>query len=267
VVAALAPGAVGWSLEPWRESTYEEAGRWAAQRLGGLDGRRLAVESAAERPGLDEVASTGGAVLVAVPRLADLDEGRLDRADVEVFPRARLAAGDPFYLRRAVRVDASQVGSAAPRGLLLRGPELVVVLHPWRGELALRLPLVGSPAGGGRHLIEPPTPAPRELPEKAAGETTGDGGGKATAPAGKLLSITVVASRRWRTPHRIGLEVGARDLPLWTVGRAGESWVYASERWPAAGATGAEGEIELVLPAPAGSADRFEVELWRWTPG
>ncbi|HEX4954511.1 MAG TPA: glycosyltransferase family 39 protein [Thermoanaerobaculia bacterium] len=87
------------------------------------------------------------------PSLAEVPATSLDRSDAEVFLAERLA--EPFYRQRWERTPEAGRLRFGPRWFAARGPELVVLFHPWRqvaegGELAsftVELPL---PAEGGR---------------------------------------------------------------------------------------------------------------------
>lgn len=66
-------------------------------------------------------------------RLQEVDVQRLDRADAEVFPFSRLEGEEgEFYLRRLAGERVVKVERFKPRWFVARGPELVVLLHPWR---------------------------------------------------------------------------------------------------------------------------------------
>jgi hypothetical protein len=236
-VVAWAPGATAWSLEPWHDSTLRAAVR---QALAWSDGAAAAeaAEVVYEAGMLGEVrraAAALGAVAIPAPDLAAFGDGGLDRADVEIFPHGRILAAEPFYLRRLARVDPAAVLTVEP-SWLRRGPAVVAVVHPWRGELAARRSFTG--ADGPRVRLSLP-------------------------PAdGALYSLRVRSTRRWQAPHRLRLEVAGEELPLWTVREEDDRrWLYASQRWPAG-----PQEVVILLPAAAGPRERFELELWRWSP-
>ncbi|HEX9943359.1 MAG TPA: hypothetical protein VGG03_15175, partial [Thermoanaerobaculia bacterium] len=70
--------------------------------------------------------------LTRAVRLTDLDPLSLDRADVEVFPRSRLAGPQAaFYRRRIGRVPREQVEVVGSRAFRSRGEEVMVVSHLW----------------------------------------------------------------------------------------------------------------------------------------
>ncbi len=234
-VAAWAPGAAAWSLEPWHESTLHAAVRRALEPGGAGAPEAAEVIYEAEMSGeVGAAAAARGAVAIPAPDLSALGDGALDRADVEVFPRDRILAAEPFYLRRLARVDPAAVLTVEP-GWLRRGPAVVAAVHRWLGAPAARRTFTGA---DGPRVRQPLPPAD-----------------------GALYSLRVRSPRRWRAPHRLRLEVAGAELPLWTVGEEEDRrWLYASPRWPAG-----PPEVVVLLPERAGPGAEFEVEVWRWS--
>jgi 4-amino-4-deoxy-L-arabinose transferase-like glycosyltransferase len=232
-VAALAIPAAAFSLEPWRESTYEVAARRASARLGSLRNQELVYEGADAGHAFEDLARRRGAFVLGVATLGELAGERLDRADLEVVPRRSLAQGVGLHAERLARASAVEEVSSA--GFLLQGPDLVLLFHPWTGVLAWRGALAGDELDSGRF----------ELPA-----TAGDG----------LRSVRVSTTRRRRAAQRLAVEVGGRRMPLLAAGREGDRFHYASARLPAA-------PVWLILPANArrdALEETFEVEVWAW---
>jgi 4-amino-4-deoxy-L-arabinose transferase-like glycosyltransferase len=183
-VGWLAHGASRWVYEIVVPSTAQEVGRYLSARIEPPHaGRILVVEDAVGRLG-----AGGGtrdrASLVVVPALSEIADPRLDLADAEVFPAARLeGAGSRRYDFRLARrgVAASRF---APRLLRAWGAELIAIVHPWtpdgeprplaftRREGAFCAPLpagAGSPAAS-LDLLLLDGPRPAETPELRVGD-------------------------------------------------------------------------------------------------
>src|SRR6185295_4909638 len=89
---------------------YEWSGRWLAFKKG-----------------------RGKAVSVAAAHLDLLPPAELDRADAELFLEDRLSGrASAFYARRVAAVPPSRRVRIHPALFRLRGPSLVVLIHPWR---------------------------------------------------------------------------------------------------------------------------------------
>ena len=166
---------------------------------------------------------------------------RLDAADGEIFPAARLGDDEDGerYWRRIAAAPAPAVGRFEPAAFAARGPARIAIAHPWTLAAPERaVDLRPSEFVGGEWRVELPAPP---------------------AP-GEVLSV-LVSGRRLREVPR--LEVASREVALHPVARPGRRTELLSDRVdPGAG------PLEIRLVFPSGSAPRFTVEvtLLRWRP-
>jgi hypothetical protein len=179
------------------------------------------------------------AVYFEVDRLAEVDEARLGRADAELFLASRLRGPErDFYLAR--RNAARRAEQVRPQFLRSRGPNLVLLVHPWRAASRQLLPPLPSDSG---------TKTVFRLPDDLA--------------ADQPISFVVLPSASGDSPQALrldGREI-ALHLPSRATGKAGGRLL--SERVsPSAGAL-----VELVTTG-SGAAPRVgapaRVELWIW---
>ncbi len=135
-------------------TTHERAGAVLLAAFQPLEAHLLVYERRKrEDPPLRVTAGAIKSGTLVVPSLAEVPATSLDRADAEVFLAERLA--EPSYRERWERTPEAGRLRFGPRWFFARGPELVVLFHPWQkveedGELAsftVELPL---PAEGGR---------------------------------------------------------------------------------------------------------------------
>ena len=258
-VAGLALAAIaGWLL--WAVHADAYAGvvpttrAAAAERLAAalpppLDGQVVVVEGEgpfavrgwARRPWRRVVAASW-----PVDRLSELPEGALDLADAEVFERARLDGPEAALYRGRLAVGAETV-AAAP--FARRGPDLVLVVHPWQpvGEPAtLRLaPTGGSFSGGLPDDLRPGEVVSFEvwLPDEAAAERAPDAAEEAAeGPAPRLV-------------------VGGIEVPLLRTRSRGNAtrWVTPRVRVPAAGE-----RVALAAPPALSLPNEVELTVRRW---
>lgn len=92
-----------------------------------------------------------------VPRLSEVDPEILDAADVELFLASRLDSREtsPFYAQRIRAAQGGYFERFPPRLFHVRGPELVMLIHPYRPvQKAVRVQL--RRIGTDRYEIHPP---------------------------------------------------------------------------------------------------------------
>jgi 4-amino-4-deoxy-L-arabinose transferase-like glycosyltransferase len=180
-------------------------------------------------------------VALPVPSLAEVAPETLDWADAEVFFGERASGPQAaLYRERRARAGVEEVAVRA-KLLAVRGPELVILLHPWR--------LLGEP--------EPLalTAEPRR--------------NRFTASLARPLEPTELASLGFWLPIVRGeprpstLWLGERRIPIFETANRGKRSRFLTERFALpAGSTelsvGFERKIEL--PGPP------EVVLHRWAP-
>jgi Dolichyl-phosphate-mannose-protein mannosyltransferase len=185
-------------------------------------GRRLVVKSG----GRDKAA-----VWVA-ERFDRQPHAALDRCDAEVFPAARLEGdGKAFYASRLAHAGPARTARVSPRPLRTRGPELVILHHPWK-EAAPAERLSLKPSGSV------------SLPALRPGE---------------IVSLEILLPRGWTGPQPY-LESGGARLALLGNGRRGGRERLITPRFAAApGAT-------VTLSSP-GALRRARLFLHRWHPG
>ncbi len=92
-----------------------------------------------------------------VPRLSEVEREILDAADVELFLASRLDSREtsPFYAQRVRAAQGGYFERFPPRLFHVRGPELVMLIHPYRPvQKAVRGQL--RRIGAGRYEVHPP---------------------------------------------------------------------------------------------------------------
>ena len=245
----LVPPAAALSLDPRIPTTVERAQALLARELDPFYLRSVYVERAA---GVDDnelrlVDLDGRAMLGTPEHLALLPHQELDVADAEVFALGEGQGVDgperAFYEERLRRAPAERQARLVPRAFRLRGPSLVVLLHPWRldGE-PLELVAERSP--------ERPDVAEVRLPEELR--------------AGDWVSLSVWLPRvggiarelTVRPAHGVAMET-ARTRARRRQG------IHQTARFRLADAGSA---VEIELPEGLPGDLRPRVEVWRWQP-
>jgi Dolichyl-phosphate-mannose-protein mannosyltransferase len=144
-----------------------------------------------------------GIATLPVAKLTDVESEALDFADAEVFRADRLTGSDAeAYLRRMVRPE-SWLDRVRPGFLAARGPELVLIFHPWN-ELGPARPLEVADLGQGRRRVRL------------------DG----VASAGDVISISLVARGRGPQLRVFGLWLDGRPLPVHYTGAMTEKELH-----------------------------------------
>jgi len=217
-------------------ATHELARRALLARLPLEPGRTVVFESGEappwSRPG------RGGLFLQGVERLDRLAPARLDQADAELFPAARLEEESRrlFYQGR-LGVERSATLRFAPAFFRARGPEVLVVLHPWN--------LVGEPIPF--HLS--PTPdRKRWLGRLPAGVRLGE-----------IISLEAVL-RTGRSAEMVRqFLVNGQEVAWDAVGREGRRRRLFTQRFPAAGSI----VLDLSRPLPPGRDVAGHLRRWQ----
>jgi 4-amino-4-deoxy-L-arabinose transferase-like glycosyltransferase len=158
------------------------------------------------------------------------DSGRLDRADAEVLHAAQLATA--WGKERWDRVAETRRYRIAPKSLRIRGPHLVVLLHPHPLAQSLRL---GPPRARTSNFYAWPESVP--VGSLVSIRTKGLGPATVVRVAGHELAATALKSRRswmlmterFARPATADFEVVAGeaaknarvDLFVWAAGAAG----------------------------------------------
>jgi hypothetical protein len=245
----LVPPAAALSLDPRIPTTVERAQALLAGELEPFYLRSVYVERAAG-VGDNElrlVDLEGRAMLGTPERLALLPHAELDGADAEVFALGEGQGVDgpdgAFYRERLSRAPAERQARLVPRAFRLRGPSLVVLLHPWRldGE-PLELVAERSP--------ERPGVAELRLPDQLR--------------AGEWVSLSVWLPRVGGIARELTVRAGggAKMETARTRARRRQG-IHQTGRFQLADAGSA---VEIVLPEGLPGDLRPRVEVWRWLP-
>jgi dolichyl-phosphate-mannose-protein mannosyltransferase len=180
------------------------------------------------------------AMAVGKARLAQLPSQELDRADVELFPEDRLSGPDgDFYQRRIATVAPQEVVRIDPALFRLRGPSLVLLIHPWQRAGEPVFLTLSHPGGAPRRLVGAlPSLAPREVG-----------------------SLELLLPTMWKGQSIRSLLLGSKPLELASFGTTTETVVTA--RFDAV-----EAQEPLLLRlrhpiTPGGEEIRVRLHRWR----
>lgn len=215
--------------------TWSVAERTLRARLAPLATRHVAFEPADARLSIAD--GWRAAARTAVPSLAALPPSRLDLTDAEVFPLSRTRRGPEaaFYKSRQQRAAPGCRVEVRPRLFRSRGTPLLLVLHPWKAGLPVRIGL----------------------------ERTGDSGLTGRLPsglsAGEVLSVELVRPLREKSVKELLLD--GRSLPLEFAGRHGRGARFLTPRFRHPGGPGG---IRIAV-SRRGVPESFELRLWRWS--
>jgi 4-amino-4-deoxy-L-arabinose transferase-like glycosyltransferase len=238
---AAVPLLLGLALEPvvyvYRQvtpPTWELAADSLRQALPEPRTGRAVVAAAAFSPrdGL-------GSALLRVERLADAGEAALDLADAEVFPASALEGEAGEFHRRRHAAAAGPI-RVARRWFGAWGPDLVVLLHPWRLDRAFTAPPldIGTAAGAPLSVALP------------AGLEPGD-----------VVSVQVRLPARPSEARGVELAVGPRRLALLPVRRVGAESVWLTPRFALDEPLG-RATLELPGRRPDRGAVRLTFRRW-----
>lgn len=223
-------------LETVPTTTAQSAARLTAE-LSPVWLRVAFYERVEERIGI--AAGSLGVATRPVARLTDVESAALDFADAELFRADRLSGADAAaYLRRMAR-PAVRLERVRPGPFAARGPELVLILHPW-SDLGPAQKLEVVDLGQGRRRVR------------------FDG----LAAAGEVISFTIVARGRGPQLSVSGLWLDDSPLPVFYTGAITEKELhYVSQR-----TTLGDGVHELVVEQGENASSFVPptVELHRW---
>ncbi len=172
-------------------------------------------------------------------RLTDLDTEVLDRSDAEVFPRARIDGPQvEFYQNRMALVESRQILEVSSSLFRVRGPDLIVLLHPWQP-------------------LEPQS----VVLEKAAEDDWFQH--RLSAPAGgrQIASVEFLVVRDRNARKTLRVEVGDAGIELERLVRQGKSDLWTSDRFSLTPA--GEAPVRIRLPSPE-QATSLSVVVRRW---
>ena len=193
-------------------TTHEQARRILQERIDPQPGRAFVFEHG-DAPPLVR-AGRSGLFLQSVERLDSLALPVLDRADAELFLASRLEGEErAFYQSRVAAADPAAALRLAPRLFRARGPELLLVLHPWR-------------------LVEEPTQL-RRLPGED--RTRWVGRLPDVVPPGATGSLDVALLPGWKREMLRQILVDGHPVAWHAVGKDGRRPRYFSQRFPVAG--------------------------------
>lgn len=212
VLALVVPPGWRYVYSSVVQSTLSASLDWLRQGLQGGGPRLVLVEEAALKGGPESAMQLArGLGLSLVPRLADLDEERLARADAEVFLRRQLAGeeGD-FY--RGRRDGGARRKAVAARLLRRAGPDLVAVLHPYGS---------GPPEESSLRVYSDGTQRVASVP--------------ASADDGAAVTVVLrLATTRERAPAAPRAWLDGVEIDLAAGGFFSRNTIFVSERLPAA---------------------------------
>jgi hypothetical protein len=173
------------------------------------------------------------------PRLTDLDTEVLDRSDAEVFPRARKDGPQAdFYRDRMGLAGPTHNLEISSRPFRARGPDLVVLIHPWQPLEPQTLALEKDAEDDWfQHRLSAPTEG-RQIAS---------------------VEFLVERSRNARTTLRV--EVGDAGIELERLARQGKSDLWTSDRFSLTPA--GEVPVRIRLPRPE-RATNLAVVVRRW---
>lgn len=164
------------------------------------------VAPALSRPGRTKM------LLQPVERLDSVAPLRLDRADAELFLAARLdQERRPFYQSRLATGDGRETVRVPPSLFRARGPELLLVLHPWN-LVGKPVPLRLSPQADRRHCVG-------RLPAGGPGD---------------VGSLEVALLPGWEVQMLQQILVDGQPVAWDVVGREGRRRLYVTQRFPVA---------------------------------
>jgi len=244
----------------WREvvpTTHQRAAEILAAGLDPIELRELFFE----RQGEPLWVARGGyrPALEVVTELSTIAPERLDVADAELFAAARLEGPDAsFYLGRVVHAPAGGVHRVGAAFGKVRGPGLVVILHPWT-PVGEPLAVAVRPAGPGSVRLELPV---------------ADSSGPMPAELFSLsVELPMPAEGTAADEGRPVLELGGQVYELGlTQGRGGRG-LFLSPRFPVPpgireGVLRIPGSRPGPLPAEVTTADGApgQLLLYRWQP-
>ena len=240
VLALTVPAGWGYVHASAVRSTVDKALEWLRNELGQGAPRFVLVEREALAGGAaGPMQLAGGVGLGLVPRLAELDGERLERADGEIFLARELEGADGEFYRGRRRATERRRRFASSL-LRLRGPDLVALAHPYGAgppeevELEIqfndtrRLAVVpASPRDSSAVSLVLRLPPTRET-EPAPPMVWFGGARIALAPGGFFPRNTFFVSERLPAAARVRpLQIHPPD---WMAARRGEIAV-ASYHW------------------------------------
>jgi hypothetical protein len=174
------------------------------------------------------------------PRLTDIGQPDLNQSDAEVFPLIRTAGPDrDFYMQRSSHDDRSHTTIVESKAFRSWGPDLVMVLHPWR-PLEPRTVELTRVSGG--HAFEHRLSAPEEDPQVAA------------------IEISLPGGRRGKKSPRV--EIGERRVDLKSISRSRRRELWITDRFRLA----ASADVKLRIRLPRSmQTDVLKIVVRRWS--
>jgi Dolichyl-phosphate-mannose-protein mannosyltransferase len=219
-------------------TTLEVARRFLAGRLAPQPGRSFIFERggapAFRRP------ARSGTFFLPVERLDGFTPARLDAADAELFLAARLEdEGRRFYEQRLAAAHRNEAVHLAPALFRARGPELLLILHPWH-------------LAGAWSLVRLEPQADRS---RCFGRTPGG------LRPGETFSLEVDLPR-WRKPSLVRrILIDGQPVDWDVVGREGHRRRLFTQRFPV-GDSGAA--VTLLLGGPLRPGQAIDGRCYRW---
>jgi hypothetical protein len=241
---ALAAGAVLLAVPPtlftYRgvvPTTRELAGKLLAERLQPLQGRIILSERDKDPAPL--IAGRTRAIVQNAERLSRWAPVELDLADAVVVPAARLKGEDSELYRARVSSRGGETVRIPPQLLRVRGPELLVLLHPWR------------PAG-----------RPVRIPVETLGPRRARLAGRlADVRPGEVLSLEIVLPSKWKSDALRQVLIQEQPVFARSAGLERKRRRILTHRFVAAAPNP---EIVLVLKRPLAPRLDVKVRFRRW---
>lgn len=246
VVLAL-PGPI-YNYRSLTPTTMDVALRFLRRGVGSAAGRVVFTEEIDLGMPLWDKAKplARNASVIEVPRLHEIGEPRLARADGEVFLERRFGGAEAeFYRARIERVPEGRVRTIRPRRLRLRGPALVAIRH-WRKPGTPWIELGLEPCAADDRICLVGT-MPGEIQPS------------------ELVSLSVRIPAAVLGDHQppSTIQVDGRPVPLLTGLGGLRVELFLTERFPLpeAGA-----RVRLESDAPRADGRRVFVALRQWGP-
>jgi Dolichyl-phosphate-mannose-protein mannosyltransferase len=221
-------------------TTHELARKVLLERIEPQPGRAFVLERG-DAPPLSRPGRSG-VLLRIVESLDGVAPRSLDGADAELFLAARLDGPQGAFYRSRLAAAGAETLRIAPAPFYARGPELVLLLHPW--EIA-----------GEAH----PLPLARQAARGSYAGRLPDG-----VPPGEMVSLEVVLLPGWRPTALRKIALGGRPVDWDAVGREGRRPRYYTQRFPA---TGEPVTVAIGRPLPPGKSIKVLLRRWQRRAG
>lgn len=222
-------------------TTLEEALRLAQDGMRFSDHRVLVFDRTVDdglRDDRARVSDRSRPGILEVEGLTSTQAEVLDLADAEVFLSQALEGPEAtFYLGRVARLVDEPI-RVGPRAFRIRGPELTLLIHPWRNRRK-RVPMPLERVGPNGSLVFSGTPAEPLRP-------------------GEVISVDV-AVLHWENEPAV--EIDGVERFVFPTRKTGKYRFFATDRIRVEVAAP---RVRVELEREPGEADLPVVSVWRW---